>query len=104
MHTAHSSLVSNYRPVSILPSISKVLERLVYNRLYYFLTKNELLYQNQYGFRKFHSTELALLQVFDRVSNALAEREHVIGVFMVLSKAFDTLDQQHLYVNWNIMV
>ena len=50
------------------------------------------MYENQYGFRKFHSTELALLQLFDRVSNALADHKHVIGVFMDLSKAFDTLD------------
>ena len=87
-----SSLVLNYRHVSILPNISKVLERLMYSRLYDFLTKNELLYENQYGFRKFHSTELALLQLFDRVSNALADHKHVIGLFMDLSKAFDTLD------------
>ena len=87
-----SSLVSNYRPVSILPSIYKVLERLTYNRLYDFLTKNELLYENQYGFGKFHSTELALLHLFERVSNALADHKHVIGVFMDLSKAFDTLE------------
>ena len=86
------SLVSNYRPVSILPSTSKFLERLTYHRLYDFLTKNELLHENQYGFRKFHSTELALLQLFDRVSNTLANHKHLIGVFMNLSKAFDTLD------------
>ena len=90
--TDESSLVSNYRPVSILPSIFKVLERLMYNRLYELLTENELLYENQYGFRKFHSTELALLQLFHRVINALAHHKHVIGVFMDLSKAFDTLD------------
>ena len=88
--------VSNYRPVSILSSLSKVLERLVYNRLYCFLTENGLLNQDQYGFRKYHSTDLALAQLYDKVSNALASREHVIGVFMDLSKAFDTLDHKVL--------
>ena len=91
-----SSQVSNYRPVSILSSLSKVLERLIYNRLYCFLTENDLLNQDQYGFRKYHSTDLALAQLYDKVSNALASRKHVIGVFMDLSKAFDTLDHKVL--------
>ena len=86
------SSMSNYRPISILPSFSKILERIVYNRLYKFLTQNDSLNPDQFGFRKFHSTDLALLQLFDRVSNALADHKHVIGIFMDLSKAFDTLD------------
>ena len=75
-----------------MPSLSKVLERIVYNRLSSFLDKNDFLNPNQFGFRKSHSTDLALLKFYDNVSNALASREHVIGVFMDLSKAFDTPD------------
>ena len=89
-------VVSNYRPISILPSFSKVLERIVYNRLYSFLDKCESLNPDQFGFRRSHSTDLALLKFYDRVSSALAAHEHVIGVFMDLSKAFDTLDHSIL--------
>ena len=87
-----STLLSNYRPVSILSSFSKILERIVYNRLSSFLVVHTLLNSSQYGFRKFHSTDLALLDLVDKISNALAKKEHVISVFMDLSKAFDTLD------------
>ena len=87
-----STLLSNYRPVSILSSFSKILECIVYNRLSSFLVVQKLLNYSQYGFRKFHSTDLALLDLVDKISNALAKKEHVISVFMDLSKAFDTLD------------
>ena len=89
-------LFSNYRPISILSCFSKILERLVYDRLYTFLTDNNLINDAQYGFRKFHSTEFAIVKLYDRVSSALAKHEHVIGVFMDLSKAFDTLDHSIL--------
>ena len=85
-------VISNYRPISILPAFSKILERVVYDRLYKFLDNNLFLNPEQYGFRQSHSTDLALLKFFDRVSTALAHREHAVGVFMDLSKAFDTLD------------
>ena len=84
--------ITNYRPISLLSSFSKILERIVYNRIYDFFTNNNLFNPDQYGFRKLHSTDLALAQFYDRVSTALANHEHVIGVFMDLSKAFDTLD------------
>ena len=88
----NTMIVSNYRPISILPSFSKILERIVYNRLYEFFDQHKSLNPEQYGFRRSYSTDLALLKFYDRVSSALAAREHVVGVFMDLSKAFDTLD------------
>ena len=84
--------ISNYRPISILPSISKILEKVVYNRLYHFLNSNKLLNPNQYGFRKNHSTDLALIQIYDKITKAMANKEHVLGLFFDLSKAFDTLN------------
>ena len=57
------SLFTNYRPISILPSFSKFLEKVVYNRLYNYLGKLEILCDNQFGFRKNHSTSLALLLI-----------------------------------------
>ena len=61
------SLVSNYRPVSILPIFSKILERLVYKRLYGFQLQNNFFNENQFGFKKFHSTDLALAHLYDSV-------------------------------------
>ena len=84
--------ISNYRPISILPSLSKVLEKIVYDRLYKFLDKYNILNSNQYGFRKKYSTDLALIKIYDKISSAIANKEHVIGIFMDLSKAFDTLN------------
>ena len=57
------SLFTNYRPVSILPSFSKFLEKVVYSRFYNYLCKLEILCDNQFGFRKNHSTSLALIDL-----------------------------------------
>ena len=84
--------ISNYRPISLLTSFSKILEKIVYKRVDNFFTSNNLFNSDQYGFRKSHSTDAAILKLYDRVSSALADHKHVIGVFMDLSKAFDTLD------------
>ena len=85
-------LASNYRPISVLPVFSKILERLMYNRLFKFLDAHQLLATNQYGFRKKHSTYMALLNLVDKISCALDDKNYSIGVFMDLSKAFDTVD------------
>ena len=66
-----NSVLTNYRPVSVLPVFSKFLERIVYNRLINFLNKYDILSQNQYGFRKNYSTAHALIQLYDKISNAL---------------------------------
>ena len=72
--------------------ISKILERIVCNRLYGFLAQNDLLNLDQYGLRNLHSTDLALSQLYDRFMSALADHRHAIRVFMDHSKAFDTLE------------
>ena len=66
-----SSLFSNYRPVSVLPLFSKILERLMYKRLLKFINTNKLLYDYQFGFREEHSPQLALIYLLDKVSDAL---------------------------------
>ena len=83
---------SNYRPISLLPCFSKILERLIYNRLDHFLTRFNILHDNQYGFRKNHSTDLALLDICNNISSSLNLNHHTIGIFLDLSKAFDTID------------
>ena len=64
------SLFTNYRPVSVLPAF-KFLEKIVYKRLDSFLNKYKILSCNQYGFRKNHSTAYALIQLYDKLSNAI---------------------------------
>ena len=88
--------IKNYRPISLLPILSKVLEKLAYNRLFKFLTDNNLLNPNQFGFRKGYSTEYAIIQSCDKIINTLAKKEHIIGIFLDLSKAFDTIDHKIL--------
>ena len=60
-------LFSNYRPISLLPSISKIFEKVILLQLTEYLDKNNILHQNQYGFRKNHSTELASLHLVDYI-------------------------------------
>lgn len=90
------SLVTNYRPISVLPVFSKFLERIVYNRLINFLNKYNILSRNQYGFRKNHSTAYALIQLYDKISDALDQKKVTLGLFIDLSKAFDTVNHDIL--------
>ena len=82
-------LLSNYRPVSVSPVFffSQFLEKAVYNRLIRFFDNYEILYNNQYGFRKKLSTSLALLYLHDKITSAIDERKHTVGSFLDLSKA-----------------
>ena len=87
---------NNYRPVSLLSNLSKVFEILMFNRLMNFLEKFQILYENQFGFRKDCSTHMALLTLVDKLTQALENGEYVVGVFLDFSKAFDTVDHSIL--------
>ena len=89
-------LLSNYRPISVLPVFSKILERILYNRTYEYFNNNKLLYNKQFGFQSNNSTEHAILQLVDDVSNGFDNGEFTLGVFIDLSKAFDTVDHNIL--------
>ena len=60
-------IFDNYRPISLLPAISKVFEKIVFQQVYDYVTDNNLLYESQYGFRKLNSTELAALEITDSI-------------------------------------
>jgi hypothetical protein len=79
----------NYRPISLLSSISKILEKIVAEKLVYHLNSNDLLYQHQYGFLSKKSTEHNLMQIIDYITTALNDGMYCIGVFLDLKKAFD---------------
>ena len=83
----------NYRSISVLPSFLIIFEKVVFNRLLHFLDTNNILCNNQYGFRSNHSTFMPLIDMYERVSAAIDNKEYSIRVFIDLSKAFDSLLQ-----------
>ena len=89
-------LLENYRPVSTLPVFGKILEKLIYARLCSFLAAKGIIYENQFGFRKGHSTSHAVNYSINYVNKHIRKKQHVLGIFIDLSKAFDTLPHDKL--------
>ena len=87
-----NQLCINYRPVSVLPCLSKIFERCMYNRLFKFFEANNVLNDCQFGFRKSSSPELALSLLVDKITKAMDAKENAVGLFIDLSKAFDTVN------------
>ena len=89
-------LLTNYRPTSVLPCFSKLLERIMYNRLFKYLSENSILYKKQFGFQKSHSTEHVILLLVNQLYQSFDESKFTLGIFIDLSKAFDTVDPKIL--------
>ena len=87
---------SNYRPISLLSVFSKITEKVMYERLYKFLEKHEILYTLQFGFRASHSINHALVSLTEAIKNSLDNRKFGCGIFIDLQKAFDTVNHNIL--------
>ena len=86
----------NYRPISLLSNLSKIFERIMYNRLEGYLEHNKLIYDLQFGFRKKFSTDHALLSITEQIKNNFQNKNFSCGVFVDLEKAFDTVNHKIL--------
>ena len=87
---------NNYRPISILPAISKIFEKTMQKQITLFFETHSLFFPSQYGFRSQHSTEFAVLELSDRLSISMDKGEIPMAIFIDLSKAFDCLSHNVL--------
>ena len=79
--------LNNYRAIFVLLSFSKILEHVMYNRLYKYILDSNILYKEQFGFYEGHSTDHEILQLVDQIHNNFEQNNFTLGVFMDLSKA-----------------
>ena len=94
---------TNYRPISLLSTFSKLLEKIVAKQMFRFLNKHKILYEHQYGFRSGHDTTQPLLQLLDRIYEGLnaEDQRYSLGIFLDLKKAFDTVHHETLIYKLN---
>jgi hypothetical protein len=88
--------INNYRPISLLSTFGKILEKIVSNKLTNFLENNKILSNFQFGFRKGHSTVHPMMLLLNKLTAAINEKKHSIVIFCDLKKAFDTCDHDIL--------
>ena len=91
-----TSNINNYTPISILPSISKILVYVIFHKLFDYMSHNALFCQEQFGFRTGHSTELSSLQLADYLIKQMDQGSTPLNIYIDLSKAFDNLDHSIL--------
>ena len=97
IHKADSKLIpSNYRPISILPVLSKIFEQLMHSRLMDYLEKFKCLYNYQFGFQKERSTEQAIAGICSKIINAIEQKQRSCCIFLDFAKAFDTVNHEIL--------
>ena len=88
--------LTNYRPISLLSCISKILEKLIHTRIYNFLEKNQLFNNFQFGFRKKLGTNDAILTFISKLLTNFDNKDYCLSILVDLSKAFDTINHEIL--------
>ena len=88
--------VNNYRPISLLPIFDKIIEKLMHKQLYAFLEVHDILFKNQFGFRKKCSTAHSLIEITEKIKESIDSGKFGCGIFIDLKKAFDTVNHQIL--------
>ena len=88
--------LTNYRPISLLSNISKIIEKMVHDRLYNFLEQNKAFYNYQFGFRNNHSINHALVEITEQIRNSCDRNLYTCGVYLNLQNAFDTVNHEIL--------
>jgi hypothetical protein len=96
-----TEIISNYRPVSLLSTVSKVFEHMFYSRLSNFVNQQKILYQLQFGFREGHSTHMAVIKLLETIISSLDKGEFAATIFLDFSKAFDTVNHSILLEKLN---
>ncbi len=91
-----SHITKNYRPISLLSILNKIIEKLVHKYLYQFLPKYEILYKFQFGFRKDHSTSLSNIEIVENIREEIQNGKFVLGAYLDISEAFDTISHDIL--------
>ena len=89
-------LPSNYRPISLLPIVSKIFEKLMYRRLYRFLESHKVLFSSQFGGQENHSIDHALVSLTEAIRNTPDNKRFGCGIFIDVQKAFDTVHHRML--------
>ena len=88
--------LNNYRPISLLSIFDKIFEKLMHKRLYNFLNSQNILFKNQFGFRKNNSTTYALIEITEKIKETIDKKKYGCGIFIDLRKAFDTVNHNIL--------
>ena len=89
----NNQLIHNHRPISALPFFSRIFEEeKLFKYVLRFLDDNNIMYEYHFGFRKYHSTNHAIIKLVERVPKALDTGKYIVGVFLDLKKSFDTVD------------
>ena len=94
---------SDYRPISLLPALSKIIEKLANKQIVYYLVKHDLLDPSQSAYKKNHSTQTALLKLTEDIYDAIDDSEITLLVLLDFSKAFDTVNHRLLLAKLNIL-
>lgn len=90
------SEIENYRPISLLPSFSKIFEKCLSDRLMNYFIRNDLLHKNQHAYLKGRGTHTAIFEFTEKIIQALEDKNHVMGLFLDLTKAYDCVNHEIL--------